>query len=48
MDQTREPLASWLRRQLLTLAVGGAIAAIAAYLAYQGLMAAMRVVVGAP
>ena len=37
-----------MRRQLLTVAVGGVMAALAAYVAYQGLMATMRVVVGAP
>ncbi|MGH2692235.1 MAG: hypothetical protein ACRDHM_06995 [Actinomycetota bacterium] len=39
---------SWLLWQLLTLAVAGVMAVVSAYVAYQGLMAAMRVVVGAP
>jgi hypothetical protein len=48
MQENREPLGTWARRQLLPLALGGAMAAASAFLAYQALMATMRVVVGAP
>lgn len=48
MQENREPFGTRARRQLLVLALGAVMAAASAYLAYQGLMAAMRVVVGAP
>jgi len=48
MQENREPFGTWARRQLLLLALGGAMAAVSAFLAYQALMATMRVVVGAP
>lgn len=48
MATEREPFGARVRRQLLLLALGGAMAALSAYVAYHGLMAAMRVVVGAP
>ena len=48
MQENREPFGTWARRRLLLLALGGAMAAASAYLAYQGLMATMKVVVGSP
>jgi hypothetical protein len=48
MQENHEPFGTWARRQLLLLALGGAMAVACAFLAYQALMATMRVVVGAP
>ena len=48
MATERQPRGKWVLGQLPTLAVGGAMAALSAYVAYHAVMAALRVVIGAP
>ncbi len=48
MATERQPLGKWLLDQALVLAAAGVMAALAAYVAYHGITAAVGVVIGSP